>query len=147
MFLKLFIPVKRSTCFGRSFRPSSRAQNCTDGNRHMSNSCCYLPLAAGTTNKMHLFLKLFILVKRSTCFGRSFRPSSGAQNWTYGNRHMSNSCCLMLWTSEPRLTLAMTMFITTKTRAPLTTVIMFLLLSGLLLKIFINENTNLMQQS
>jgi len=31
------------------------------------------------TNKMHLFLKLFILVKRSTCSGRSFRPSSGAQ--------------------------------------------------------------------
>ena len=31
-----------------------------------------------TTNKMHLFLKLFILVKRSTCFGRSFCPSSGA---------------------------------------------------------------------
>jgi len=46
-----------------------------------------------TTNKMHLFLKLFILVKRSTCFGRSFRPSSGAQNCIYGNRHMSNSCC------------------------------------------------------
>jgi len=29
---------------------------------------------------MHLFLKLFILVKRCTCFGRSFRQSSGAQN-------------------------------------------------------------------
>jgi len=47
-----------------------------------------------TTNKMHLFLKLFILVKRPTCFGRSFRPSSGAQNCTYGNRRMSNSCLL-----------------------------------------------------
>ena len=46
-----------------------------------------------TTKKMHLFLKLFILVKRSTCFGRSFRPSSEAQNCTYGNRHMSDSCC------------------------------------------------------
>ena len=41
-----------------------------------------------TTNKMHLFLKVFILVKRSTCFGWSFRPSSGAQNCTYGNRHV-----------------------------------------------------------
>ena len=48
-----------------------------------------------TTNKMHVFLKLFILVKRSTCFGRSFRPSSGAQDCTYGNRHMSNSCCYL----------------------------------------------------
>jgi len=42
---------------------------------------------------MHLFLKLFILVKRYTCFGRSLRPSSGAQNCTYSNRHVSNSCC------------------------------------------------------
>jgi len=39
---------------------------------------------------MHLFLKLIILVKRSTCFGRSFRPS-GAQNCVYSNRYMSNS--------------------------------------------------------
>jgi len=42
---------------------------------------------------MHLFPKLFILVESSTCFGRSFRPSSGAQNCTYSNRYMSNSCC------------------------------------------------------
>ena len=48
------------------------------------------------TIKMHLFLKLFILVKRSKCFGRSFRPSSGGQNCTYGNRYMSNSCCYLL---------------------------------------------------
>jgi hypothetical protein len=34
---------------------------------------------------MHPFLKLFILVKRSTCFGRSFRPSSGAQNCVYSS--------------------------------------------------------------
>jgi len=45
---------------------------------------------------MHLFLKLFILVKRSTYFGRTFRPSSGAQNRTYVNKHMSNSCCYLL---------------------------------------------------
>jgi len=44
---------------------------------------------------MHLFLKLFILVKRPTCFGRSFRPSTGAQNCTYCNRRMSNSCCYL----------------------------------------------------
>jgi len=29
----------------------------------------------------------FILKWRSTCFGRFFRPSSGAQDCTYGNRH------------------------------------------------------------
>jgi len=49
-----------------------------------------------TTNKMHLFLKLFILVKRSACFGRSFPSLSVAQNCTYSNRHMSNSCCYLL---------------------------------------------------
>ena len=31
------------------------------------------------------YLKLFVLLKRSTCFGRSFRPSSGAQNCVYSN--------------------------------------------------------------
>jgi len=30
-------------------------------------------------------LKLLIFVKHSTCFGRSFRPSSGAQNCVYSN--------------------------------------------------------------
>jgi len=44
---------------------------------------------------MHLFLKLFILVKHSTFFGRSFRPPSGAEDCTYSNRHMSNSCCYL----------------------------------------------------
>jgi hypothetical protein len=40
------------------------------------------------TNQIHLFLKLFILVKHSTYFGRSFRPSSGVQDRTYSNRYM-----------------------------------------------------------
>jgi hypothetical protein len=31
------------------------------------------------------YLKLFILVKRTACFRRSFRPSSGAQNCIYSN--------------------------------------------------------------
>jgi hypothetical protein len=51
-----------------------------------------------TINKTHPFLKLFILVKRSTCFERSFRPSSGTQNCKYSNRRMSNSCCYLLLT-------------------------------------------------
>jgi len=32
----------------------------------------------------------FILDWNSTCFGRSFRPSSGVRDCTYSNRHMSN---------------------------------------------------------
>ena len=50
-----------------------------------------LPAASGDEMELQkdaLFLKLFILVERSTCFGRSFRPSSGAQDCTY-------ACCRM----------------------------------------------------
>jgi hypothetical protein len=57
---------------------------------------CIIIYTYSKTNKMHLFLQLFILVKHSTCFGRSFRPSSGTQDCTHSNRHMSNSCCYLL---------------------------------------------------
>jgi hypothetical protein len=46
---------------------------------------------------------------------------------------------LALWTLEPRLTLMM-MFITTKTTAPLTTVVTILLLLGLLFKVKVQSN-------
>ena len=36
-FLNLFTSVKRSTCFGRVFRPSTRAQNCTYSVRYLSD--------------------------------------------------------------------------------------------------------------
>jgi len=42
-----------------------------------------LPTAQPT--RCTCYLKLFIIVKRSACFGRSFRPSSGAQNCVYSN--------------------------------------------------------------
>jgi hypothetical protein len=57
---------------------------------------CIVIYSYSTTNKMHLFFKLFILVKHCKCVGRSFRPSSGAQDCTYSIRHMSNSCCYLL---------------------------------------------------
>jgi len=53
-----------------------------------------IPIAQST--RCTCYLKLFILVKRSTCFGRSFRPSSGAQDCVYSNRHMSNNYCYLL---------------------------------------------------
>jgi len=52
---------------------------------------------------MLLFLKLFILVKRSTCFGRSFRPSSGAQNCVYSNgicQTAAAACCYWGWLQQ-----------------------------------------------
>jgi len=42
------------------------------------------------------FLSLFISVRRSTCFRRFFRPSSGAQNCTYSVRHLSDRYCYLL---------------------------------------------------
>jgi hypothetical protein len=42
------------------------------------------------------YLKLLILAKRSTFFGRSFRSSSGAQNSTYSNgicQRAAATCC------------------------------------------------------
>jgi hypothetical protein len=41
----LFISVRRSTCFRRSFLPSSGAQNCTYSVRYLSDRYCYLLLA------------------------------------------------------------------------------------------------------
>jgi len=43
-----------------------------------------------TINKMQRFSDLFISVRRSACFRRGFRPSSGAQNCTYSVRHLSD---------------------------------------------------------
>ena len=42
------------------------------------------------------FSNLFISVRRSTCFRRFFRPSSGAQNCTYSARHLSDRYCYLL---------------------------------------------------
>ena len=39
---------------------------------------------------------LFYFGMTFTCFGRSFRPSSGVQDCTYSNRHMSNRYCCLL---------------------------------------------------
>jgi hypothetical protein len=41
-YRKLFIPIKRSTCFERSFRPSSGTPKLRIQQRYMSNSCCYV---------------------------------------------------------------------------------------------------------
>jgi len=42
------------------------------------------------------FFNLFIFVRRSTCFRRFFRPSSGAQNCTYSVRYLSDQYCYLL---------------------------------------------------
>jgi len=47
------------------------------------NCWTYIPIVQPT--RCTSYLKLFILVKRSTCFVRSFRPLSRAQNCVYSN--------------------------------------------------------------
>jgi len=45
---------------------------------------------------VHQCLKFILLKQHSTCFGRSFRPSSGVKDCTYFNRHMSDRYCWLL---------------------------------------------------
>jgi len=53
------------------------------------------------TSQMHPCIKSFYFWKwHSTCFGRSFRPSSGVHDCTYSNRHMSNRYCYCLLASK-----------------------------------------------
>ena len=43
-----------------------------------------------------MYQTYFILEWHSTCFGRSLRPSSGVQDCTYCNRHLSTRYCCLL---------------------------------------------------
>jgi len=55
------------------------------------------------TNKMHQCIKYILFSNDTTCFGQSFCPSSGAQDCTYSNRHLSNRCLLLYvqsWTPD-----------------------------------------------
>ena len=107
-FLNLFISVRRSACFRRFFRPPSGAQNRTYSVRYLFDQYCWGQLSASPVatavllktkmNFRHLkilaeynqqdatFHSLFVSVRRSTCFRRFSRPSSGAQNCTYNVR-------------------------------------------------------------
>jgi hypothetical protein len=60
--------------------------------------CKDIPIVQPT--RCTCYLKLFIFVKRSTCFGRSFHPSPGAQNCTYSNgicQTAAATCCYRGW--------------------------------------------------
>jgi len=60
----------------------------------LKSKFCYIPTVQ--TTRCPCYLKLFILVKCSTCFGLSFRPSSGAQNCVHSNgicQTAAATCC------------------------------------------------------
>ena len=54
---------------------------------------CIITYFCSKTNQMHQCLEFILFWCNSTCFGRSFRPSSGVHGCTYNNRHMSNRYC------------------------------------------------------
>ena len=59
-FLSLFISVRRSTCFRRSFRLSSGAQNCTYSVRPILLPAASLArLAAGSSNGLTLYVQFW----------------------------------------------------------------------------------------
>jgi len=41
-------------------------------------------------DQMYQCIKFILFCNYSTCFGRSFLPSSGVREYTYNNRHLSN---------------------------------------------------------
>ena len=63
-----------------------------DVHRAVHRNTIYIVKPTRCTSVSHLF----ILEWHSTCFGRSFRPSSGVQDCTYSNRHLSNRYCCLL---------------------------------------------------
>jgi len=57
---------------------------------------CIANILAEYNQQDATFLNLFIYVRRSTCFRRFFRPSSGALNCTYSVRYLSEQYCYLL---------------------------------------------------
>jgi len=54
-FLKfIYFGITLYTCFRLSFRPSSKVQDCTYSNRHMTNSYCYLLASGNGMELVHL---------------------------------------------------------------------------------------------
>jgi len=61
-----------------------------------------------TANKMQLFLNLFFFYRRSTCFRRFLRPSSGAHNCTYSFRYCQPILLLAATVEELALAISST---------------------------------------
>jgi len=57
---------------------------------------CVANIFAAYNQQDATFHNLFISIRRSTCFRRFFRPSSGAQNCVYNVRYLSDRYCYLL---------------------------------------------------
>ena len=57
---------------------------------------CIVIYFYSNTEQIHKSLKFILFWNKSTCFGRSFLPSSGVHDCAYSNRHVSNRYCSLL---------------------------------------------------
>jgi len=89
MYQICFILEWQSTCFGRSFCPSSGVKDCTYSNRHLSNRYCrlkalWLFAPAGCVNGFYNQNFAYIFCLLATCY-------LFLRVWTHAHRH--TSCC------------------------------------------------------
>ena len=56
---------------------------------------CILIYFYSKTNKMHQRIKFILFWNDTTCFRRSFHPSSGVHDCTYSSRHLFDKCLLL----------------------------------------------------
>jgi len=56
---------------------------------------CIVIYSYSKTNKKHLLSQIIYSCETLYKFRTSFRPSSGAQDCVYSDRHLSNSCCYL----------------------------------------------------
>ena len=89
-YLKLFILVKRCTCFGRSFRPSSGAQNCV-----YSNGICQTAAATCCYSTRSLLSQIIYSCKTFYMFRTVVSPIIRSSKLRIQQRYVSNSCCCM----------------------------------------------------
>ena len=57
---------------------------------------------------MHQYIKFILLQSLFTCFGQSYRPSSGVKDCTYCNRNMSKRYCCLLASNHTAVSVSFT---------------------------------------
>jgi hypothetical protein len=100
-YLKLFILVKPSTLFRRSFRPSSGAQNCVYSNgichSTAAATCCYQEWEFHLIPQMHLLSEIIYSCKTLYTFRTVFLSIIRSSKLCIQQWYMSNSCCYQEW--------------------------------------------------
>jgi len=93
--VKLFCRASQQFGFGEEYGCDKATSN------NLTFICSYIANIISEYNQQDAtILSLFISVRRSTCFRRFYRPSSGAQTCTYSVRRLSDRYCYLplAWT-------------------------------------------------